>query len=263
MRSLSRRTHVAAACVALAAATTARAQKPPDWDDEGLVVGQVAGTSAFGLATSAEVPVALTVGRRAPTGGSVHRGYVLFKHREGDVELKDLFGTDGRAVVHLPIGREFAVQKGAITVVGLLYFVQKPEDRKAFRVIAFDNREETIDYLRRTHPDIVAGHDSAAVVLAPGTYLPMERLVQLRTAIARQEARRTKRQGGFWVAGHAGTLAEVTVTGDSVDVLRFLPPVTYEEPLVNSYDERGVLSFAARARVWRVVNGKVEDGSGK
>src|SRR5689334_13960942 len=165
--------------LAVGAASPLAAQKVPDWDEEGLVVGQVAGVSAFGLSTAAEVPVALTVGRRAPTGGSVHRGYVAFRHEEGDVKLTDLFGTNGRAVVHLPIGRQFAVQKGTITVVGLMYFLQKPEDRKAFRVVAFDNRDETIDYLRRVHPALIAGHDSAAVVLAPGDYLAMEKLVKL------------------------------------------------------------------------------------
>jgi hypothetical protein len=226
---------------------------------QGLVVGQVAGMSAFGLATSAAVPVALTVGRFPPTGGSVHRGYVLFKRGEGNHKLTDLFGTNGRVVVHLPIGREFAVRKGEITVLGLMYFLQNPDDKKAFRVVAFDNREETIDYLRRTHPAVIAGHDSAAVVLAPGNYLPMERLVQLRTAVARQEARRAKRQGQFWVAGRAGTLAEVQVTGDSVQVLRFLPPATYQEPLRNAYDAQGVLTFASQTQQWRVVNGAVEE----
>src|SRR4051812_19255935 len=126
MRHISLRTVAAVACLTLGATSTAAAQKAPDWDEEGLVVGQVAGMSAFGLATSGEVPVALTVGRRAPTGGSVHRGYVLFKHKEGDVKLTDLFGTNGRAVVHLPVGREFAVRKGEITVLGLMYFLQSP-----------------------------------------------------------------------------------------------------------------------------------------
>ncbi len=249
----------AAAALTFGAASPAAAQKAPDWDEEGLVVGQVAGMSAFGMATSSEVPVALTVGRRPPAGGSVFRGYVVFKHKEGDVKLTDLFGTNGRGVLHLPIGREFNVRRGEITVLGLMYFLPSLEDRKKFRVVAFDNREETMDYLRRTHPTVLAGHDSAAVVLAPGQYEPMERLVQLRAAVARQEALRTKRQGQFWVAGRAGTLAEVQVTGDSVNVLRFLPPATYEEPVVNRYDEQGAFTFVARARTWRIVNGVVED----
>lgn len=249
----------AAAALTFGAASIASAQKTPDWNEEGLVVGQVAGMSAFGMATSSEVPVALTVGRRPPGGGSVFRGYVLFKHKEGDVKLTDLFGTNGRGVVHLPIGREFAVRKGEITVVGLMYFLQSADDRKAFRVVSFDNREETLDYLRRTHPTLLAGHDSAAVVLAPGSYEPMERLVQLRTAIAQQEARRASRQGQFWVAGRAGTIAEVQVAGDSVHVLRFLPPATYQEPLRSIYDADGVLTFGSATQRWRVVNGAVEE----
>jgi hypothetical protein len=254
----------ALAFLTVGAVSPCAAQKIPDWSEEGLVVGQVAGVSAFGLATSAEVPVALTVGRRAPTGGSVFRGQVLFKHKEGNVQLTDLFGTNGRGVVHLPIGRELPVQKGEITVVGLMYFVQKPDDRKAFLVVAFDNRDETMDYLRRMHPAMLAGHDSAAVVLAPGKYLPMERLVQLRTEIAQQEARRTNRQGQFWVAGRAGTLAEVQVAGDSVQVLRFLPPATYQEPLRNTYDDQGVLTFASAMQRWRIVNGVVvEQAAGR
>ena len=258
MRCRSARTLAVLACLTLGA-TTATAQRVPDWDEEGLVVGQVAGLSPFGVATSGAVPVAVTVGRRAPGGGSVFRGYVLFKQKEGDHKLTDVFGSNGRGAIHFPVGRELAVRRGEITVLGLLYFLKGPEDSKAFRVVAFDNRDETIDYLRRTHPSVLAGHDSAAVVLAPGKYLPMEGLVQLRTSIARHEARRTKRQGQFWVAGSAGTLAEVEVSGDSVDVLRFLPPATYQEPLVNSYDEQGVLTFSAQVQKWRLVNGVVEE----
>jgi hypothetical protein len=263
MRSLSVRALAAAACLTLGAATSAAAQKVPDWAEEGLVVGQVAGLSSFGVSTSAEVPVAVTVGRRAPVGGSVFRGYVLFKQKEGDHELTDVFGSNGRAAVHLPLRREFTVRKGEITVVGLLYILQNPENPKAFGVVAFDNRDETIDYLRRTHPSVLAGRDSAAVVLAPGKYLPMARLVELRQAIARSEARRTKRQGQHWVAGRAGTIAEVNVAGDSVQVLRFLPPVTYQEPLRTSYDEQGVLTFASHHQTWRVVNGAVEEVPGR
>jgi len=254
------------ACLLLGAATaTAHAQALPErWDDEGLVVGQIAGLSHFGVSTWSNGTMAgVTVGRRRLGAGSLYNGCVLFKRREGEHKLTNAYGVRTSSVLELPVGRELVVRKGEITVFGLLYFLPNPENPKAFAVVAFDNREETIDFLRRTYPTVLTGHDSAAVVLAPGNYLPMERLVQLRTGIARHEARRTQRQGQFWVAGRAGTLAEVKVVGDSVDVLRFLPPATYQEPLVNGYDEQGVLTFAAQAQKWRVVNGVVVGVPGK
>jgi hypothetical protein len=253
------RTLAAAACLVLAAASTARAQKLPEWDDEGLVVGQIAGLSLFGLSTWSNGTMAgVTVGNRRLGAGSLYSGCALFTRREGEHDLKSVYGVRSNGVLELPVGRKLAVSKGRITVFGLLYFFPNPQDRKAFRVVAFDNRDETIDFLRRTYPGVLAGHDSAAVVLAPGDYLPMERLVQLRTGIARSEALRTKRQGQFWVAGRAGTLAEVKVAGDSVEVLRHIPPVTYQEPLMTTYDEQGVLTFATPTQRWRVVNGAVE-----
>jgi hypothetical protein len=39
--------------------------------------------------------------------------------------------------------------------------------------------------------------------------------------------------------------------------------VTYHEPMLNSWDEQGTLTFAAPSQKWRVVNGAVEDVPGK
>jgi hypothetical protein len=139
-----------------------------------------------------------------------------------------------------------------------MYFHKQAGTREGYRVLAFDNRDETMDYLRRTYPQLLAGHEGAEVVLAPGEYLPIEKLVELRTAVATNEARHAKREGQFWVAGSAGTIAEVKVAGDGVRVLRFLPPVTYHEPMLNSWDAQGVLTFASASQKWRVVNGAVE-----
>ena len=237
---------------------------PKSWKaDEGLVVGQLAGTWDFGVATmggdALDVGVAVKGGGGRPAGKGLFRGLVLLTRREGDVTLVGAYLSIGGMDQHLDIGRKFDARKGQITVLGLMYFQKQAGTRQGYRVISFDNREETMDYLRRSYPQLLAGHEDAQVVLAPGDYLPMAKLVELRTAIAQNEARHAKRAGQFWVAGSAGTIAEVRVAGDSVQVLRFLPPVTYHEPMLNSWDAQGTLTFSSRSREWRVVNGVVEE----
>jgi hypothetical protein len=278
MRRLAPRTLAAVACLTLAAApahaqgpsagSTKDAPKPvveriPDrWkDDQGLVVGQLAGTWGFGLATASvdDLAVGLAVkggGRLA--GNGLFRGFVLFTRREGDVTLSGAYASVANWDMRLPIGRKFEAKKGQITVLGLMYFRKQAGTREGYQIFAFDNRDETMDYLRRSYPQLLAGHEGAQVVLAPGDYLPLEKLVELRTAIAKNEARFAKREGKFWVAGSAGTIAEVKVAGDSVQVLRFLPPVTYHEPMLNSWDAQGTLTFGSQSQKWRVVNGAVE-----
>jgi hypothetical protein len=248
---------IAALLLTLVDTRDASGQKFPDrWDGDGLVVGQLVGTAEFGLATSSEKWAKLTVGRRDAHGG-MFNGLIVFKRGEGEHELKSIYSEVAK--VSLPIRRIFETKKGQITVLGLMVCVPSPENPKQYRIVAIDNTEETMDFMRRVHPTLLEGHEDAEVLQAPGEYLPKERLVKLRTNIARNQARRAKRQGRFWVAGIAGTLAEVSVTGDSVRVLRFLPPVTYQEPVMNAYDEEGVLTFSVYARQWRVVNGAVEE----
>jgi len=256
-----------AVCLTLVAASTSPAQKLPErWDDQGLVVGQIAGSWDFGVATMGgdglTTGVAVKGGGGRPAGNGLFRGFVLFTRREGEVTLSGAYASIGGMDQRLPIGRKFDAKKGQITVLGLMYFRKQADTREGYQILAFDNRDETIDYLRRTYPQLLAGHEGAQVVLAPGDYLPMEKLVELRTAVARNEARHAKREGQFWVAGSAGTIAEVKVAGDSVRVLRFLPPVTYHEPMLNSWDEQGTLTFASPSQKWRVVNGAVEDVPG-
>lgn len=278
MRLPGPRTCAALVLLAAAAPAPARAQTPTSdssraapkvvehvperWnDDDGLVVGQIGGSSDLGVATWGGVGltgVALKGQWRPLKGNGLFRGVVLFTKGDGESELARLYSTVGVSARQLPIGRAFASRKGQITVLGLMYFRKVPGDDKAYQLFAFDNRDETIDYLRRTYPQLLAGHDGAAVVLAPGKYLPMEKLVAFRTALATDEARRAKRQGRFWIAARAGTIAEVTVAGDSVQVLRFLPPVTYQEPLRNTWDGQGVLTFSSMTHRWRVVNGAIE-----
>ena len=241
---------------------------PVSWKgDEGLVVGQVAGTWDFGVATMGgdgiTTGMAVKGGGGRPAGNGLFRGLVLFTRREGGVTLSGAYASVGGMDRHLPIGRKFDAKRGQITVLGLMYFQKQAGTREGYQVVAFDNRDETMDYLRRTYPDLLAGHESAQLVLAPGDYLPMEKLVELRTAVATSEARHAKRQGQFWVAGSAGTIAEVQVAGDSVRVLRFLPPVTYQEPMLNSWDAQDTLTFGAQSQRWRVVGGVVEDVPGK
>ena len=269
MHSASSRTLAAALFVA--AATPVLAQEParvveriPDrWtDDQGLVVGQLAGTWNLGVATMGgdglEAGVAVKGGGGRPAGNGLFRGVVLLTRNAGEVTLSGAYATIGGMDRHLPIRRKLEARKGQVTVLGLMYFQKQPGTREGYQVVAFDNRDETIDYLRRTYPQLLAGHDSAQVVLAPGEYLPKEKLVELRTAVAANEARHAKRQGQFWVAGSAGTIAEVKVAGDSVQVLRFLPPVTYHEPMMNSWDAQGTLTFSSMTHRWRVVDGAVE-----
>ena len=247
------------ALMMLAGARHARAQSlpdklPVDWNDEGLVVGQIVGGWAIGLSTAGDYTKP-KVGRKEPDGG-IYRGLILFKRGEGEHELKDLHNLG----FTFPIGRKFAVKKGEITMLGMMTVLPDRQDptRKKYSLAVVDNTEEIMDFLRRTYPAVLAGHENAKVVLAPANWVPSTRVAAIRNRIAVNEARRTKRQGQFWVAGIAGTIAEVSVTGDSVRVLRFLPPVTYEEPITYSYDEKGVLTFAALGSKWRVVNNVVE-----
>ena len=268
-----------AATLLLAAAAPARAQSPaadstkdaprtieqiPDrWkDDDGLVIGQIGGTSDLGVSTWGGVGltgVAVNGGWRPLKGKGLFRGFVLFTRGEGQAELARVYAVRGATTMQLPMKREFSTRKGQITVLGLLYFRKTPGVENGYQLFAFDNRDETVDYLRRTYPQLLAGHDGAEVVLAPGKYLGMEKLVAFRTALATYEARHAKRQGQFWLATRAGTIAEVKVVGDSVQLLRFLPPVTYQEPLLNTWDAQGALTFSSGTHRWRVANGAVEE----
>lgn len=233
---------------------------PERWKEgDALVVGQVAGTWQFGVATMGGkgLTTGVAVKGARPSGNGLFRGVILFTHREGEVTLSGAYASVGGQDQRLPIRRTFNATRGQVAVLGLLYFQKQAGTREGYQVLTFDNREETIDYLRRTYPQLVAERANAQFVLAPGDYLPMEKLVELRTSIAQTEARHAKRDGQFWVAGSAGTIARVKVTGDSVQVLGFLPPVTYHEPMLNSWDEQGVLTFSSATHRWRIVDDKV------
>lgn len=233
---------------------------PGHWDgEEALVVGQIAGTWEFGVATMGGKGITTGVAVKGArlSGNGLFRGVVLFTRGEGQATLSGAYASVGGQERRLPIRRNFQTKPGQITVLGLMYFLKQAGTPEGYRILAFDNRDEATDYLRRTYPQLMAGHDHAQVVLAPGDYLPMEKLVELRGSIATSEARRAKRDGRFWVAGSAGTIAEVNVAGDSVQVLRFLPPVTYHEPMLNAWDAQGTLTFSSMTHSWRVVNDKV------
>ena len=233
---------------------------PDRWnDDDGLIVGQLAGTWDFGVATMGGkgLTTGVAVKGARPSGNGLFRGVILFTRGEGELTLSGAYASIGGMDQRLPIGRKVEAKPGQITVLGLMYFRKQPSARQGYEILAFDNRDETIDYLRRTYPQLLVGHENAPVVLAPGDYLPVEKLVELRTAVAWNEAMHAKRDGRFWVAGSAGTIAEVVVAGDSARVLRFLPPVTYHEPMMNSWDAQGTLTFSSATRRWRIVNGKV------
>ena len=260
---------LAAVLLLAAVATPALAQRPvaeriPDrWNaDQALVVGQLAGTWPLGVATMGgdglDVGVAVKGGGGRPAGNGLFRGLVLFTRSAGEVTLSGAYASVGGMDRQLPIRRKLATKPGQVTVLGLMYFQKDPSTREGYRVVAFDNRDETMDYLRRTYPQLLAGHDDAEVVLAAGDYEPVEKLAALRTALAMTEARRAKREGQFFVAAPAGTIAEVKVAGESVQVLRFLPPVTYHEPMLNSWDAQGTLTFSSTTHRWRVVDGRVE-----
>ena len=251
-----RRVHfvvVAALITALFATRNAFAQEFPEKWDEGLVIGQVVNTTAYGLITDLEGLTKITVGRRDADGGLSH-GLIAFKAKEGMHELKNVYN----ARVVIPVGRKFEARKGHITVLGMMMLIPNPEKREQFRVVAFDNADETLDFLRRTHPGLLAGHENATILPGPGPYQSKERLVAIRANVARFEARKSRRTGRFWVPGIAGTIAEVDVAGDSIRVLRFLPPVTYQEPLKRTWHDHGMLMFGTYDRYWRVVDGKVE-----
>ena len=247
----------AALVLSLFTAGDALAQKFPErWDKDGLVVGQIIGTADFLLTPDWERWAKLTVGLRDANGG-IFRGLIVFKRGEGEHELKSIHSR--AANITFPIDRIFETKKGQITVLGLMALAKTPGHATQFRVITFENTEETLDFIRREYPELLAGHEDAEIVQAPGRYLPKDRLEAFRKVIAKSAAKKQKRQGRFWIAGRAGTIAEVNVAGDSVNVLRFLPPVTYQEPITTSYDEQGMLTFGVTSRQWRVVNGAVEE----
>ena len=229
------------------------AQKFPDKWNEGLVIGQIINTTPYGLITDIEDFTKIGVGRRDADGG-VSYGLVAFRAKEGMHELKNIYN----ARVEIPVNRKFEARKGHITVLGLMALMPNPENREQFRVVQFENTEETLDFVRRTHPGLLAGHEDATILPGPGPYLSKDRLVAVRRNVARIEARKSKKQGQFWVAGMAGTIAEVDVAGDSIRVLRFLPPVTYQEPLISKWEGDGTLHFGTYDRFWKVVDGKVE-----
>jgi hypothetical protein len=250
-------TAVAALLLSLFTAGDAIAQKFPErWDKDGLVVGQIVGTADFLLTPDWERWAKLTVGRRDADGG-IFRGLIVFKRGEGEHELKSIQARGMNLT--FPIDRIFETKKGQITALGLMVLAKTPGHASQFRVFMFENTDETLDFIRREYPELLEGHEDAEVVQAPGRYLPKERLESFRKGLAKSVAKKQNRQGRFWVAGRAGTIAEVNVAGDSVNVLRFLPPVTYQEPITTSYDEQGVLTFGVPTRQWRVVNGSVEE----
>lgn len=256
MRCLNRAAALALV-LSLFTAGDAVAQKFPErWDKDGLVVGQLAGTSDFLLTADWERWAKLTVGHRDADGG-IFSGMIVFKRGEGEYELKAVHSR--AANIRLPLDRIFETKKRQITVLGLMVLAKTPGHATQFRVFMFENTDETMDFIRREYPELLEGHEDAEIIQAPGRYLPKERLEAFRKALAKAQAKRQNRQGRFWVAARAGTIAEVNVAGDSVNVLRFLPPVTYQEPLTNSYDEQGVLTFGTPSRQWRVVNGAVEE----
>ena len=235
---------------------------PERWGaDEALVVGQLAGTWDFGFATMGGENLRTSLGVKGGGGrvrDGLYRGVVLFTRDAGNVTFSSARVEIGSMFRHLAIDRKFATKPGQITVLGLMHFQKDASRREGYRLVAFDNTAETIDYLRRTYPQLLAAREAPAVELAPGDYLPMEKLVELRTAYAQREARQAKRQGQFWVAAPAGTIAEVKVAGESVQVLRFLAPVTYHEPMMNRWDADGTLTFSSTTHRWRVVDGTVE-----
>jgi hypothetical protein len=87
--------------------------------------------------------------------------------------------------------------------------IPNPENKKQYRIVTFDNTDETLDFIRRTYPEVLEGHEGATVVRVPGDYLPKERLVLLRTGIAAFRRARPELEVG--AVGPAGGRA----SGDS------------------------------------------------
>src|SRR5688500_8269286 len=114
-------------CLTIVDARAAGGQKVPEkWGNDGLVVGQIAGTAQFGLSIGSEKWTKLRVGRRNPDGG-VFRGLILFKRGEGEHELASIYSDVGGRGVAIPIGRKFEATKGQITVLGLMACIPNPQ----------------------------------------------------------------------------------------------------------------------------------------
>ena len=89
---------------------------PVSWKgDEGLVVGQLAGTWDFGVATMGgdgiTTGMAVKGGGGRPAGNGLFRGLVLFTRREGGVTLSGAYASVGGMDRRLPIGRKFDAKR--------------------------------------------------------------------------------------------------------------------------------------------------------
>ena len=180
------------------------------------------------------------------------RALALYKTTAGGTYYGAGVPVTTHSTTSLKLNRPFSCGEGDIVFLGLAYYGPSGP-------ILFENSDESIAYLRKWFPQTLVGMESARLVRAPGKYLPYEKLQDLRKQLAAQRAFHLKRQGRFYVAANAGTLAEIEVSGSQVRVLQLLPPATYQDIAFNEYDETGSLQFSGIGTPkYRVVKGTVE-----
>lgn len=123
----------------------------------------------------------------------------------------------------LAVDREFRIEPGKVTNLGLIVYVPVPDDpdrkrasvnnARDFRVFALDNTAEISTFLETNYPQLVKTLRSREVALAPGKYLESKNLPALRRAIAAHEVRGpnvVRSPGKSVVFGRAGTLVAVS-----------------------------------------------------
>jgi hypothetical protein len=249
-------------CSSLDNAMNHKKEIPLEWQDQGLVIGELANGASIGFMNLDHMDIAID--SHTPSGG-IFNSVVMFKRQPGEHMFSDIFvtgyaGPNMRRMTSIPIKRKFTTKANEITYLGMMFFMQEPTDKKKFRILIFDNRDEILPYMVKNYPDLMKGRESAPINRGEGPYLSKENLMEFRHELAKHQALKNKRQGKFFVAAPAGTLAEVEVKGTDVKVLRLLPPVTFMDIHFNQYDEQGNLSFkGVGPKLFKVINGEVQE----
>lgn len=157
----------------------------------------------------------------------LHNRHLVLPLSPGKYTLTSISNTinDGRYINtnSLPLNREFEIKAGKVTNLGLILFVFDPKDKKKFFTMVLDNTPAAQRYLRASHPALAANLDAGDFVLAPGKYLPADKLPMVRKVVASSR--------GMWsramepgisptvVAGPAGLVGEyVMKDGKAVDL---------------------------------------------
>jgi hypothetical protein len=133
-------------------------------------------------------------------------------------------GTTTTYFTTLSVGRKFTIEAGKITNLGLIIYLSDPKlgpASKQYRAVALDNSAEIGYYLETNYPALMATLGDRTPKLAPGNYVDVKKLPELRRYIAALESRSKKiieGQGASVLYGDAGTLVAAKPKGSSGDL---------------------------------------------